>query len=375
MAMIAALAQSGWDVVGADGRKMPLGIRSRYAPLFYLDYSGNMDRRLEALIEMIKREKPDVVLPLFETDLFCKNREALLRHTHILVPDYTSFSMASNKTDTMRECRMLGIEVPKILNDEEAIELLRMNDTRQGAAKVIVKPNWNVGGARGLTVVSEAGRFIEARENIERAFGRAIIQEYIPGVTENMRTVNLVFDQKSRLASYFTTKKIRQLPPQGGITVLSVSTNEPELVEMVMPFFKKWRWQGPAEAEIKIDERDGKPRLIEINPRFWGYVGFPIRCGVNFPLITAQLAMGASADSFAFPSYPVGIKYIDPVSYAKSIVQDCLNGRGAVGTLLTTFRELKGPKVGNNVKMADPLFLIGKLLIDVRSLISGRTGY
>ena len=36
----------------------------------------------------------------------------------------------------------------------------------------------------------------------------------------------------------------------------------------------------------------GKPKLLEINPRFWGSLELAIRSGVDFPLLYAKAAMG-----------------------------------------------------------------------------------
>ncbi|MFQ5963203.1 MAG: ATP-grasp domain-containing protein [Candidatus Scalinduaceae bacterium] len=182
-----------------------------------------------------------------------------------------------------------------------------------------------------------------------------------------MRTLNLIFDKKGKLAAYFTTKKIRQWPITGGISALSISTNEWKLVEMVLPFFEKWRWEGPAEVEIKIDSRDNKPKLIEINPRFWGYIGFPIRCGVNFPMIACKLAQGHKAQHREYLKYPVGIKYINPSAYIKVIMQDIINSKNKINVIPRVLTELKGKKVSNNVQLSDPLPIIGKMLLELKS--------
>ena len=45
------------------------------------------------------------------------------------------------------------------------------------------------------------------------------------------------------------------------------------------------RWRGVAMVEFKVDRRDGQPRLMEINGRFWGSLQLAIDAGVDFPSI------------------------------------------------------------------------------------------
>ena len=45
-------------------------------------------------------------------------------------------------------------------------------------------------------------------------------------------------------------------------------------------------------VEWKVDLRDGRPKLMEINPRFWGSLELAVRSGVNFPSLYADADRG-----------------------------------------------------------------------------------
>ena len=45
-------------------------------------------------------------------------------------------------------------------------------------------------------------------------------------------------------------------------------------------------------VEYKMDERDGQPKLMEINGRFWGSLQLASDAGLNFPLLLYRLACG-----------------------------------------------------------------------------------
>ncbi len=370
MAIITELARGGCEIVGADDRRLPLDIHSMYTKPYYLYPDAKKDDGfVGAIIKIIKKEKPDVVLPVSGTKLLSRHRMEIEKYCKLLVPDYESFIVAYDNKKTLDECKKIDISCPKILTEKEAIMELNKNMDRNDSVKVVIKPRKEVGGSQGVSIVKDPASLKRAIDKTEKIYGETVIEEYIPGDTKNMRTLNLIFDKKGKLAAYFTTKKIRQWPITGGISALSVSTNEWNLVEMVLPFFKKWQWEGAAEVEIKIDSRDNKPKLIEINPRFWGNIGFPIKCGVNFPMIACKLAQGENVQNKEYPQYPVGIKYLNPTAYLKVIMSNIIYSKNKMQVITSVLTDLKGKKVSNNIELRDFKPIIGKILLELKSII------
>ncbi|MCU0779831.1 MAG: hypothetical protein MUF04_01870 [Akkermansiaceae bacterium] len=63
----------------------------------------------------------------------------------------------------------------------------------------------------------------------------------------------------------------------------SVVVRDPRLDEITAAFLRETAWPGPFELEFVRDAGDDAYRLIEINPRFPAWVGFPALLGANFP--------------------------------------------------------------------------------------------
>jgi len=373
MAIIRALGQNGMEVIGTDNRTLPFGWTSRYSSRHYVYPLTQTAGFVESLISIIQREKPDVLLPVGGANLISKHKMVFEKHCALLAPEYGSFGVAFDNQKTLEECAALGIPCPRILTENEAMETLKDNSHRSEPVMLVIKPRKEVGGGQGVSFCVDGTSMKRAKNQIENQFGETVIQEYIPGDTECMRTVNLIFDKRSRLAAYFTTRKIRQWPPTGGTSALSISTAERELVDIVLPFFEKWQWQGPAEVEFKIDPRDRRPKLIEINPRFWGYIGFPIQCGVNFPLIACHLAKGGNAADWAYPKYAIGTKYINPTAYARAVRVNFRRTKHKIRFIRQVWAELKGKKATNNLQWSDALSVIGKILAELKP--SNRSSY
>jgi predicted ATP-grasp superfamily ATP-dependent carboligase len=69
---------------------------------------------------------------------------------------------------------------------------------------------------------------------------------------------------------------------------------------------KSLNWHGIAEVEFRVDLRDGIPKLMEINPRFWGSLEVAVRSGVDFPYLLYRIAMDGDVNTVS--SYKVGVK-------------------------------------------------------------------
>lgn len=361
LAIIRGLVRQGCDVIGADDRRFPFHAHPRHTKPFYLYPAGEQDDFMNGLMDIIQQEKPDLLLPVAGTKHISLHKELIKKLTKLILPDYRSYMAAYDNQTTLEECKKLNIGCPKIWREEDVRQIIRENKSSLKPVSFVLKPRGNIGGARGLGVFHDEDAFRLMQKNASR-YGLTCVQEYIPGGPENMRTVNLFFGEDGRLAAHFATKKIRQWPNSGGISVLSESIQAPELVDFALPFFEKWPWQGVAEVEIKIDSRDQKPKLIEINPRFCGYIGFAIVCGIDFPWYMCRLAQGEQVEK---ANYPSGIRYINWPAYIKAAYAEWKSS-AKKSTVITKLRnELKGKKKTNNMGWADWKTIAAKMMFEL----------
>jgi len=62
------------------------------------------------------------------------------------------------------------------------------------------------------------------------------------------------------------------------------------MVEAAHALLGSLRWHGVAMVEFKLDPRDGRPKLMEINGRFWNSLPLAVAAGVDFPFLLYRLA-------------------------------------------------------------------------------------
>jgi len=364
---IQSLAKAGFDVIAADSRRLPFALHSRYTPPYFRLPSQHEPTFLAALLALLENEKVDILVPLFCVEAVARHRAAIEERAAILVPPWEAFGTANDNRRTLEACAALGIPCPRILSLQEALTTLDAGSAAGQPPRVVLKPRKELGGSRGVHILADAKSLLRARDRVENMYGPAVIVEYIPGEAEAMRAVNVILDKRSGLAAYFTFKKVREYPTSGGVCGLGVSTHEKELVDMVLPLLQRWKWQGPADIEFKIDSRDQEPKLIEINPRVSGNLGFATNCGVAFPEIAADLALGRIAEDCTPPDYPAGVMGINVSYYVKSILSDAKTSGVRSSLLSAAWSELTAKRARTNGALTDPLPLIGKAALELSS--------
>jgi D-aspartate ligase len=94
-----------------------------------------------------------------------------------------------------------------------------------------------------------------------------MLQEYIPGGDESVWMFNGYFNEKSECLFGITGKKIRQSPPNAGITSLGICLTNKAIVEMTTRFMKSIGYKGMLDIGYRYDKRDGNYKVLDVNPR------------------------------------------------------------------------------------------------------------
>jgi len=140
----------------------------------------------------------------------------------------------------------------------------------------------------------------ELLENYQKALSKnqeVIIQEIIPGDARQMYGFNAYYDRSFTPHGICMFRRIREWPPLSGNGVCIEHVSIPEFEPLVSSFMKKIQYHGIVDVEIKQDPRDNTFKLIEINPRCWMQVTFPLAYGNNIPYLAYLDAVGYSLDT------------------------------------------------------------------------------
>jgi predicted ATP-grasp superfamily ATP-dependent carboligase len=152
----------------------------------------------------------------------------------------------------------------------------------------VIKPRVS-SGSFGIVYVKREEDLIPAYQSVHERFPFPLIQEWIPDGGGGFG-VSALFDEASNIKAAFVHKKLRMYPVQGGPSTLREGVDHPQIMEIGLSMLKLLSWVGVAMVEFKVDPRDGIPKLMEINPRFWGSLQLAIISGVDFPYLILRMA-------------------------------------------------------------------------------------
>ncbi|MEK7499553.1 MAG: ATP-grasp domain-containing protein, partial [Patescibacteria group bacterium] len=115
-----------------------------------------------------------------------------------------------------------------------------------------------------------------------------MLQEFVPGSGAG---IFALYNQGQAIA-FFAHQRIREKPPEGGISVFSRSVVVPiELERSARALLDDVQWHGVAMVEFR-QTPTGEYYLMEVNTRFWGSLQLAIDSGVDFPALLLAACEG-----------------------------------------------------------------------------------
>lgn len=255
------------------------------------DLNAEPDRFAADVLRLCQENNFDVLMPVSIQSMRALNsyKSDLEQHVSMLWPTADQLEIGANKSRTYRFCQDNDIAYPvtwKLKNTKD-IEYV----TSRTEFPIVLKHIDNLGGSRGVRFAGNEKELRSAYEylcNIGTSGVPILAQEYVPGHLFDAVTVAKDGD----CTQVFTSARKLMYPVSGGVTCISISTRSPELRAIARNLVRSLNWTGPIEMEFKLDPRDGKFKLIEINPRFWASLDSAMYCGINFPAIAVDLAQG-----------------------------------------------------------------------------------
>ena len=94
-----------------------------------------------------------------------------------------------------------------------------------------------------------------------------MLQECIPGGDDEVYIFNGYFDANSECLAPFTGHKIRQFPIHVGCASLGICKWNEDVARLTMDFMKTIGYRGILDIGYRLDPRDGKYKVLDINPR------------------------------------------------------------------------------------------------------------
>jgi D-aspartate ligase len=282
LAAIRSLGRAGIRVLAVDHRRSALGFRSRYAEPFLSADSHADPTRFVASIRALGEV---VVFPTHDGQL-----NLIAQHLGDLqvlapFPDWEILEQVQSKRAQLDQAASVGVDVPETHYPQTIAEARAAAD--KIGLPVLVKPEHPVGFKQRFR--RQAFRCATLDE-VEDAYARAeefgpMVQELVPGGDDTLYTVGSYLARDGRPLGVFSGRKLRQTPPGIGTCRVGEAVWVQDAVDAALRLLHAFDYFGLSQVEFRRDPRDGKFKLMEINPRLWQWHGLAAACGVDLPRI------------------------------------------------------------------------------------------
>ncbi|PSL18458.1 hypothetical protein [Shimia abyssi] len=193
-----------------------------------------------------------------------------------------------NKQDTLDLANQVGVPAPLYW------PVSNMEDVRQAVPDVtfpvMIKPmhshHFVETFGKKLFIIEDSPD--ELLEKAQLAFDHDLdimIVEMIPGDDNMATSCYTYYGEHGKPLIHFTKTIIRRLPKNMGGAVFHNTEWHEETDRVGHQFISGIGWRGIAELEFKIDARDGKLKIIELNSRFTAPHRLLIKVGAKTDLI------------------------------------------------------------------------------------------
>jgi predicted ATP-grasp superfamily ATP-dependent carboligase len=122
-------------------------------------------------------------------------------------------------------------------------------------------------------------------------YGPCTIQEFIPQ-TDLQYKAQFFLDRQGEVKAYVVYNKIRHFPLDGGVSTLNCTVQRDDIVAMGVSLLKAMQWYSYADIDLIADPRDGRAKILEVNPRITGSVKICFEAGVDFADLLVNFALG-----------------------------------------------------------------------------------
>jgi D-aspartate ligase len=282
LAAIRSLGRAGVRVLAVDHRPSALGFRSRYAEPFVCADAHADPTRFVASIRALGEV---VVFPTHDGQLNLIAQHLGDLQVHAPFPDWEILERVQSKREQLDRAAAAGVDVPETSYPRSVAEARAA--AQEMGLPVLLKPEDHVGFKYRFRRQSFR---CETLDEVGDAYARAeefgpMVQELIPGGDDTLYTVGSYLARDGRVLGVFSGRKLRQTPPLIGTCRVGEAVWVQDAVDAALRLLAAFEYVGLSQVEFKRDPRDGKFKLMEINPRLWQWHSLAAACGVDLPRI------------------------------------------------------------------------------------------
>jgi carbamoyl-phosphate synthase large subunit len=255
-----------WEIVACDADPRA---ENRFASLdrtvskFYMvPYAREEKKFIDAVKDIVSREKIDLIIPTVDEELVTFSNNNIPIAANVMISPYETVETCNDKYLFYERFREHGFSPMYVVTDSR-------DDLKEfGKDRILMKPRIGRGsrGIRSFENVDEIPDELINRDNV--------FCEYLPGYEY---TADVLCDLNGNPIVIIPRKR---LEVHDGVCVKGKMERNQEIIGNIEKMCMVLKFIGPINIQFKLDS-NGKPKLVEANPRFSGGLPITIKAGVN----------------------------------------------------------------------------------------------
>jgi D-aspartate ligase len=304
--------------------------------------SQHEEENVNFLVQLVEHENIRDWL-LFPTGdegaaMVARHHQKLSDHFQLTTAPWNVLQWLYDKRLTYRLAEMVGVDHPWTLYPTNRDQVAAIDCPYPVILKPAYRTSFNRFTAskawRVDTLEQLLARYDEAKTLVEP--GALMIQEVIPGGGESQFSYTSLCKDGQPLAS-LSAKRVRQIPMDFGRASTFVETVDDGAVSAsAAHLLRVLQYSGIVEVEFKRDPRDGKLKLLDINPRVWGWHSLCASAGVDYPYLLWLMSVG---EPIPGTKAAVGMRWVRMSTDAPTAIREILSGRLSLRDYLRSIRS------------------------------------
>ena len=359
---VRTLARKGIPIVLTDHDHC-IGRYSRYCGRFFRSpHPSDADAYVRFLIELADRENlrgwvvfannDDIVYAL------SKYKSILEKYYRVTTDSWDVIQYVHIKELTYRIAQEHDIPIPATYFPRDLDDLMQMDLQ----FPVVMKPS--IRDHFYNTTKIKAFR-INSREELPDTYKRMcsvvdrseiLVQDFIPGAAKQLYSF-CTFSKGGKTIASIMARRTRQHPKEFGTSTFAEIVDIPEVQATAERFLRTIRFNGIAEVEFMLDPRDDTYKLIEVNPRIWGFHTLAIAAGADLPYLAYQDMIG---EELHVTTPAKTMKWVRMSTDIPTAALEIINGRMSIGKWIAS---LRGRKQFSVWALDDPMPCIAEFIM------------
>lgn len=211
-----------------------------------------------------------VLVPCTDMSVRCLSRwrHRLAEWYHIVLPEPDVVELLMNKARFYAWAQQEGLPIPRTAflhrrtDAAEAAEQLNFPCVLKPALRT---PAWTTQSPSKVYKASTAEALLALYDRCSQWSEVLIAQEWVEGPDSNLYSCNCYFGIDARLIATFVARKLRQWPPQTGVSCLGEECRNDVVLRETVRLFERAGYSGLGYVEMKRDERSGEYFIMEAN--------------------------------------------------------------------------------------------------------------